>query len=139
VPAGKKWPLQELMAACRTYSAATGRKIFYEWTLIEGKNDSPEHARAIGRLLNGLPAQVNLIPLNPTVGYGGAPRTTRPPRNFSACSRMSSNCRAPCASGAASTSPRAAASSQRPTDRTPGSGTRSGWAATVFSLRFFLR
>lgn len=82
VPAAKKWPLQELMAACRTYSAATGRKIFYEWTLIEGKNDSPDHARAIGRLLNGLPAQVNLIPLNPTVGYGGAPTHNEAAKKF---------------------------------------------------------
>jgi len=71
VPAAKKWPLDELMAACRTYSQDTGRRIFYEWTLIEGKNDSVEHARAVGRLLAGLPAQVNLIPLNPTAGYTG--------------------------------------------------------------------
>jgi 23S rRNA (adenine2503-C2)-methyltransferase len=73
VPAAKKWPLDELMAACRTYSEQTGRRIFYEWTLIEGKNDTPDHARAVGRLLHGLPAQVNLIPLNPTAGYGGLP------------------------------------------------------------------
>ncbi|MCX6953363.1 MAG: 23S rRNA (adenine(2503)-C(2))-methyltransferase RlmN [Verrucomicrobia bacterium] len=73
VPAAKKWPLDELMAACRTYSESTGRKIFYEWTLIEGKNDSVETARAVGELLRGLPAQVNLIPLNPTSGYDGAP------------------------------------------------------------------
>ncbi len=73
VPAAKKWPLDELIAACRTYSEQTGRRIFYEWTLIEGKNDSPTHARAIGELLRGLPAQVNLIPLNPTAGYGGVP------------------------------------------------------------------
>jgi 23S rRNA (adenine2503-C2)-methyltransferase len=73
VPAARKWPLDELMAACRTYSGATGRRIFYEWTLIEGKNDTPEHARAVGCLLRGLPAQVNLIPLNPTSGYGGTP------------------------------------------------------------------
>ena len=66
-------PLDELMAACRTYSEGTGRRIFYEWTLIEGRNDTPEHARAVGRLLQGLPAQVNLIPLNPTSGYGGTP------------------------------------------------------------------
>jgi 23S rRNA (adenine2503-C2)-methyltransferase len=71
VPAARTWPLDELMAACRTYSATTGRRIFYEWTLIEGKNDSPEHARAVGSLLRGLPAQVNLIPLNPTSGYAG--------------------------------------------------------------------
>ncbi len=73
VPAAKKWPLDELMAACRIYSEATGRRIFYEWTLIEGKNDSAETARAVGELLRGLPAQVNLIPLNPTSGYAGAP------------------------------------------------------------------
>jgi 23S rRNA (adenine2503-C2)-methyltransferase len=73
VPAAKKWPLDELMAACRTYSETTGRRIFYEWTLIEGENDTAGHARAVGRLLRGLPAQVNLIPLNPTAGYAGAP------------------------------------------------------------------
>ena len=82
VPVAKKWPLDELMAACRTYSTATGRKIFYEWTLIEGKNDSPEHARAVGRLLRGLPAQVNLIPLNPTTGYGGAPTHLEAAKKF---------------------------------------------------------
>jgi 23S rRNA (adenine2503-C2)-methyltransferase len=73
VPAARKWPLDELMAACRVYSESTGRRIFYEWTLIEGRNDSPEHARAVGALLRGMPAQVNLIPLNPTTGYDGAP------------------------------------------------------------------
>ncbi len=82
VPAARKWPLDELMAACRAYSAATGRRIFYEWTLIEGKNDSAEHARAVGALLRGLPAQVNLIPLNPTAGYGGAPAHNVAAREF---------------------------------------------------------
>jgi 23S rRNA (adenine2503-C2)-methyltransferase len=82
VPAARKWPLGELMAACRAYSATTGRRIFYEWTLIEGKNDSPGHARAVGRLLDGLPAQVNLIPLNPTVGYDGAPTRSDAARKF---------------------------------------------------------
>src|SRR5688500_1984078 len=82
VPAARKWPLDELMSACRTYSAATGRRIFYEWTLINGKNDTPEHARAVGTLLRGLPAQVNLIPLNPTGGYAGAPTRTEAARNF---------------------------------------------------------
>ena len=73
VPAARKWPLDELIAACRTYSETTGRRIFYEWTLIAGKNDTADHARAVGALLRGLPAQVNLIPLNPTSGYDGAP------------------------------------------------------------------
>jgi 23S rRNA (adenine2503-C2)-methyltransferase len=82
VPAAKKWPLDELMAACRTYSEQTGRRIFYEWTLIEGKNDSPEHARAVGHLLRGLPAQVNLIPLNATAGYAGTPTRSEAAKTF---------------------------------------------------------
>jgi 23S rRNA (adenine2503-C2)-methyltransferase len=82
VPAAKRWPLNELMAACAAYSAATGRRILYEWTLIAGQNDSPAHARAVGRLLQGLPAQVNLIPLNPTDGYGGAPAELAAARAF---------------------------------------------------------
>ena len=82
VPAARKWPLDELMAACRIYSETTGRRIFYEWTLIEGQNDSADHARAVGELLRGLPAQVNLIPLNPTAGYAGVPTRTDAARNF---------------------------------------------------------
>ena len=82
VPAAKKWPLDELMAACRTYSETTGRRIFYEWTLIEGKNDSEAHARAVGELLRGLSAQVNLIPLNPTSGYDGAPTRSEAAKRF---------------------------------------------------------
>ncbi len=82
VPAAKKWPLDELMAACRTYSEATGRRIFYEWTLIEGQNDSADQARAVGHLLRGLPAQVNLIPLNPTAGYDGTPTRGEAAKRF---------------------------------------------------------
>jgi len=82
VPAARAWPLDRLMEACRTYSAVTGRRIFYEWTLIEGKNDGAEHAHAVGRLLHGLPAQVNLIPLNPTTGYAGAPGGREAAREF---------------------------------------------------------
>ena len=82
VPAAKKWPLDELMAACRTYSETTGRRIFYEWTLIKGKNDSEAHARAVGELLRGLSAQVNLIPLNPTSGYAGAPTRSEAAKRF---------------------------------------------------------
>jgi 23S rRNA (adenine2503-C2)-methyltransferase len=73
VPVAKKWPLDALMEACRYYSAKAQTKIFYEWTLIAGKNDTPETAHAVGRLLQGQWAQVNLIPLNPTTGYGGMP------------------------------------------------------------------
>jgi 23S rRNA (adenine2503-C2)-methyltransferase len=82
VPVARKWPLEELIAACRAYSEATGRRIFYEWTLIEGINDSSAHARAVGRLLRGMPAQVNLIPLNPTVGYAGTPARIEAAKRF---------------------------------------------------------
>lgn len=73
VPVARRWPLVELMAACREFTAQTGRGIFFEWTLIEGRNDSAEHATALARLLAGQQGQVNLIPLNPTAGYAGAP------------------------------------------------------------------
>lgn len=71
VPASRRWPLAELIAACRVYCEVTGRKIFFEWTLIAGTNDSPEVARRLATLLGGLNAHVNLIPLNPTMGFGG--------------------------------------------------------------------
>ncbi len=82
IPVADKWPLSELMAACRTYSEITGRRIFYEWTLIDGKNDSLDDARAVGHLLRGLPAQVNLIPLNLTTGYEGTPTHMAAAKNF---------------------------------------------------------
>jgi 23S rRNA (adenine2503-C2)-methyltransferase len=82
VPAARKWPLSELMAACDYYSTRLQRRIFYEWTLIEGKNDSAATAHAVGRLLQGRPAQVNLIPLNPTAGYGGEPPGREAARQF---------------------------------------------------------
>lgn len=71
IPANQRWPLAELVAACRTYNEATGRRIFFAWTLIAGVNDTPEHARRIAELLHGLDAHVNLIPLNRTEGYAG--------------------------------------------------------------------
>ena len=82
VPVARKWPLDELMEACRYYIAKQDRRIFYEWTLIEGKNDSVESAHAVGRLLRGQRAQVNLIPLNPTAGYAGSPTGREAARRF---------------------------------------------------------
>ena len=49
VPASRRWPLAELMEACRAYGAQTGRRIFFEWTLIAGQNDSPRRPRASPR------------------------------------------------------------------------------------------
>ena len=82
VPVARRWPLAELMDACRYYSDQLDRRIFYEWTLIAGRNDSLDHAHAVGRLLRGLRAQVNLIPLNPTAGYEGAPAARDAARRF---------------------------------------------------------
>jgi 23S rRNA (adenine2503-C2)-methyltransferase len=71
VPVSQRWPLTELMAACCIYFAETGRRIFFEWTLIAGANDSPAQAERLVTLLKGLDAHVNLIPLNPTGGFTG--------------------------------------------------------------------
>ncbi len=71
VPASKRWPLAMLIDACRRYAVITGRRIFFEWTLIAGKNDSPETAKRLLELLSGIDAHINLIPLNPTGGFAG--------------------------------------------------------------------
>lgn len=73
VPASRKWNLAELIATCRRYCETTGRRIFFEWTLIAGVNDSEETARRLARLLEGIDAHINLIPLNPTDGFAGVP------------------------------------------------------------------
>ncbi len=71
VPVSRRWPLGELITACREYHQQTGRRILFGWTLIAGVNDTPTHAGQLASLLEGIDAHVNLIPLNPTGGYGG--------------------------------------------------------------------
>jgi 23S rRNA (adenine2503-C2)-methyltransferase len=71
VPASRRWSLAELIAACRTYGEKTGRRIFFEWTLIAGANDTPAHAVQLAQLLKGIDSHVNLIPLNPTERFAG--------------------------------------------------------------------
>lgn len=75
LPVARRWPLAELMAACDAYTAARREKIFYEWTLVGGKNDSDTHAAELAALLapRAAHAHVNLIPLNRTAGYAGEP------------------------------------------------------------------
>jgi len=73
VPANRRWPLAELMRACREFAARKKQRVFMAWTLIAGTNDSPDHARRLAALLAGMPVQVNLIPLNPTDGYAARP------------------------------------------------------------------
>lgn len=66
VPINRKYPLEKLMAACREYFEATGRRVSFEYALFEGVNDSIEQSRALAKLLKGLNCHVNLIAGNPT-------------------------------------------------------------------------
>ena len=66
VPISRRYPLSELMAACDGYVKRTGRRVTFEYALIQGINDSLEQARLLADLLSGLLCHVNLIPLNPT-------------------------------------------------------------------------
>lgn len=71
VPVNRKWPLSDLLEACREYSAIKRARVFFAWTLIGGVNDSEDQAYQLADLLRGMDAHVNLIPLNPTEGYAG--------------------------------------------------------------------
>ena len=64
MPVNKAYPIAVLMEACRRYYAATSRRIHFEYAMIQGVNDSEGNARQLLKLLKGLPAHVNLIPLN---------------------------------------------------------------------------
>lgn len=66
VPLNRRYPLTELLRACREYVRKTRRRITFEYTLIDGVNDTPGHARELVQLTRGLIRHVNLIPLNPT-------------------------------------------------------------------------
>jgi 23S rRNA (adenine2503-C2)-methyltransferase len=64
MPVNHKWPVKEVVGAMRDYQAATGRKVTFEYLLINEINDTPEQARALIPLLKGMPNVVNLIPFN---------------------------------------------------------------------------
>ena len=64
MPVNKAYPIEELLDACRRYFDATGRRIHFEYAMIDGVNDSTDHAKELLRRLKGLPAHFNLIPLN---------------------------------------------------------------------------
>ncbi len=71
VPLNRKYPIAELLDACRTYpGGSNARRITFEYVMLNGINDSPAEARELVRLLAGIPAKVNLIPFNP---WPGAP------------------------------------------------------------------
>lgn len=65
MPVSKAWPIDTLIAAADEYFDKTGRRVTYEYTLIDGVNDRKEDATELGRLFRGKPVHINLIPLNP--------------------------------------------------------------------------
>ena len=69
VPINRKWPIKELLRACRAYPAAkNARRITFEYVMLKGVNDSEVDARELCRLIKGIPAKVNMIPFNPWPG-----------------------------------------------------------------------
>ena len=80
VPINRRYPLEELAAACAEYVAASGRRLSIEWALIDAVNDRGRDAAELAEFARPLRAHVNLIPLNPTPGYpvvGSPPRRVR--------------------------------------------------------------
>jgi 23S rRNA (adenine2503-C2)-methyltransferase len=68
MPINQRYPLKELMKACRDYQKATELQITFEYTIFKGVNDSPQQAKQVAQLLRGMDAKVNLIPYNPVEG-----------------------------------------------------------------------
>lgn len=69
VPLNRKYPVEDLIAACKRFVGKRERRsVTFEYTMIDGVNDRPEHARALVRLLSVLPCKINLIPFNPFPG-----------------------------------------------------------------------
>ncbi|WP_207462539.1 23S rRNA (adenine(2503)-C(2))-methyltransferase RlmN [Azospirillum sp. SYSU D00513] len=113
MPINRKYPLAELLDACRNYPGVTNaRRITFEYVMLKGINDSPADARALVRLLDGIPAKINLIPFNPwpgspyerstdraiqvfgdlvnAAGYASPVRTTRGDDIMAACGQLKS-------------------------------------------------
>ncbi len=91
LPVNKKYPLAELMLACKEYIDKTHRRLTFEWALIDNINDTPEQAIKLAKLLSGLKSpdgnllvHVNAIPLNPTHKYAGKSTTRQRAADFAA-------------------------------------------------------
>ncbi len=86
VPLNRKYPIAELLEACRSYpGSSNARRITFEYVMLKGVNDSPAEARELVRLLAGIPAKVNLIPFNP---WPGAPYECSPDAAIEAFSEI---------------------------------------------------
>ena len=113
VPLNRKYPIAELLEACRNYpGVSNARRITFEYVMLKGVNDSIEEAKALVRLLKGIPAKINLIPFNPwpgsryecsdweqiekfsqvvfDAGYASPVRTPRGRDIFAACGQLKS-------------------------------------------------
>ena len=84
MPVNRRWPVQELLDACRRYFEKTGRRISFEYAMIRDVNDTPEMAKQLIRRLRGIAAHVNLIPLN---DVDGKPAEAEPAGDGAAPSR----------------------------------------------------
>ena len=68
MPVNDAYPIEQLIAACRRYQQTTGRRISFEYSMVRGVNDSDQTAVTLARLIRGMGAHVNLIPINPVDG-----------------------------------------------------------------------
>jgi len=82
MPVNKAYPVEQLMEACRAYYNKTNRRISFEYAMISGVNDTPEAAKTLLKLLKGLPAHMNLIPLNHVEESPLKPSTRKAVRQF---------------------------------------------------------
>jgi len=79
---GMKFRLREIISACKEYLKETGRRVTFEYCLLEGVNDSLAQARALAKLLKGMNCHVNLIPFNPVSGLGFSKEPQKAIRDF---------------------------------------------------------
>lgn len=82
MPVNKKYPIEEAIRACKYYADKTGRRITYEYAMINGVNDTTFCAHALGNLIKGTLCHVNLIPVNPVKGTGYNPSNDKRIVNF---------------------------------------------------------
>lgn len=73
MPVNNRYPIPELLDSIRYYIKKTNRRVTFEWALIRNETDTFEVANELGKLLQGMLCHVNVIPLNPTAGFGGRP------------------------------------------------------------------
>jgi 23S rRNA (adenine2503-C2)-methyltransferase len=82
IPGMTRWSLDEIIAACKEYLQQTGRRVTFEYCLLEGVNDGIAEAHELARLLHGMNCHVNLIPYNPVPGLASYKRPRKSIRAF---------------------------------------------------------